>query len=58
MNTILIICQVAVVYWVVYWLIGRKARVRAPGQASKQNTKSISLVISSRQISAKNSEIN
>ena len=34
----------------------RKARVRVPGQASKQNTKSISSTISSQQISDKNSE--
>ena len=38
------------------WLIRRKARVRAPGQASKQNTENISLVISSKQISGKNSK--
>ena len=36
--------------------IGRKARVRAPGQTSKQNTKYISSAISSQQISGKNSE--
>ena len=38
------------------WLIRWKARVRAPGQTSKQNTKSISSTISSQQISGKNSE--
>ena len=38
------------------WHIRRKARVRAPGQTPKQNTKSISLAISSQQISGKNSE--
>ena len=38
------------------WLIRRKARVRDPGQSSKQNTKSISSAISSQQISGKNSE--
>ena len=38
-------------------LIRRKAkRVRVPGQTSKRNTKSISLAISSQQISGKNSE--
>ena len=31
----------------VCWLVRRKARVRAPGQTSKQNTKSISSAISS-----------
>ena len=48
--------DVAVVQQVVCWLIRRKARVRAPGQASKQNTKCISSAISSHQISGKNSE--
>ena len=37
-------------------LLRRKAKVRAPGQTPKQNTKSISLVISYQQISGKNSE--
>ena len=48
--------EVAVVYQVECWLIRRKARVRAPGQTSKRNTKSISAAISSKQISGKNSE--
>ena len=47
---------VAVVQQVVYWLIRRTARVRASGQTSKQNTKSISSAISSQQITRKNSE--
>ena len=47
---------VAVVQQVVCWLIRRKARVRVPGQTSKQNTKIISSAISSQQISGKNSE--
>ena len=38
------------------WLIRLKARDRAPGQTSKQNTKSISSAISSQQISGKTSE--
>ena len=51
------VLEVAVVQQVVYGLIRRKARIRAPGQASKQNTKSISSAISSQQISGKNSEV-
>ena len=41
---------------VVCWLIRRKARVRTPGQTSKQNTKSIFSAIFFQQISGKNSE--
>ena len=37
-------------------LIRLKARIRAPGQTSKQNTKSISSEISSQQIAGKNYE--
>ena len=48
--------EVAVVYQVVCWLIIRKARVRAPGQTAKQNTKCISSAISSQQIADKISE--
>ena len=49
--------DVAVVYQVVCWLIRRKARVRAPGQTSKQNTKSISSAISFQQISDSKTKI-
>ena len=41
---------------VVCWLIRHKASVRAPGQTSKQNTKSICSAISSQRISGKISE--
>ena len=43
---------------VVCWLIRRKATVRAPGQTSKRNTKSISSAISSQQISGKTLRVN
>ena len=38
-------------------VIRRKARVQAPGQISKQNTKSISSAITSQQISGKKSQV-
>ena len=47
--------EVAVVQQVVCWLIRRKARMRALGQKSKQNTKINSSAISSQHISGKNS---
>ena len=43
-----IFIEVAVIQYLVCWLIRRKARVRALGQTSKQNTESISSVIYSQ----------
>ena len=43
-------------WWVVFWLIRRKAQVRIPGQTSKRKYENIFSAISFQQIFGKNSE--
>ena len=48
--------EVAVVYWVVWWLTKCKVTDQTPGQILKRNTKNISSMTSSQQINGKDYE--